>query len=80
MRDGRRRVLGEGFSFSWGCRCVPGCKHFLAAGDGLPKITEGNHSEEANAYDAPRLKLMYGVIHVTKNGILNTGNAIEGYV
>ena len=49
-------------------------------GAGFPKITERDHPEEANAYDAPLLKLMYGVIRVFTNGILNTENAIEEYV
>ncbi|MEA1894827.1 MAG: hypothetical protein U9N36_06455 [Euryarchaeota archaeon] len=61
------------------CRCGSGFRSFPEVGAGLPKIAiaEGYFPEEANACDAPPLKLMQRVIHVATNGILNTGNAIE---
>ena len=43
-------------------------------------IAEGDCPKQANAYDAPPLKLMHGVIRVATNGILNTENAIGEYV
>ena len=55
---------------------------FSGGGAGFPKIAiaERDCPKETNAYDAPPLKLMYGVIRVATNGILNTENAVEEYV